>query len=270
MKSIDIYGFGNGIVDILLEVNDAEFEQLQTEKATMRLVSEEEQKNLLSQFSDRTLHLVSGGSVANSVILASQLGAKCAFATSLGDDRYGLHYKGEFDSLGIDLGNPLAAGGVTGTSAIIITPDAERTMRTCLGISAKFDRSHVDKDVIRHSQWIFIEGYLLSNSEETFDALLFGVQEAKNAHTRIALTVSESWIVDGFRDRLDQLAPSVDLIFCNETEGRSLAGANASDAQSAFTILKGLFPNVVVTCGEKGVLVSYGGEVTAVNAFPCE
>src|SRR6476646_3725184 len=102
MKEFDLIGLGNSLVDILLEITDAEFAPLEFEKGTMRLVDPPEQKQLLGLFRDHEPRLVSGGSVANSVIACSQLGGRGAFIGCVGDDRYGLHYAQEFEDLAID------------------------------------------------------------------------------------------------------------------------------------------------------------------------
>src|SRR5439155_25381190 len=140
---------GNAIVDIFLEVSDEEFATLGFERATMRLVELAEQKALLARFKDREPRLVSGGSVANSVIAFSQLGGQAAFIGCVGDDRYGLFYASEFEELGIDIGNPVIVGESTGTCVAIITPDAERTMRTCLAVSSHLSARHVDEARIK-------------------------------------------------------------------------------------------------------------------------
>ena len=57
----------------------------------MRLTERDEQQELLTAFRTREPRLVSGGSVANSVIACSQLGGSGAFVGGVGDDRYGLH-----------------------------------------------------------------------------------------------------------------------------------------------------------------------------------
>src|SRR6266700_3766593 len=105
MKQFHVCGLGNAIVDIFLALSDAEFADLGFERATMRLVEAPEQRLLLERFHSREPRLVSGGSVANSVIALSQLGGRGAFVGCVGDDRYGLHYKTEFDELDIDFGN---------------------------------------------------------------------------------------------------------------------------------------------------------------------
>src|SRR5438874_8026243 len=137
MKDYHVCGLGNALVDIFLELSDAEFARLGFEKGTMRLVDPGEQQGLLAAFRDHDLRLVSGGSVANSVIAVSQLGGAGAFTGCVGDDRYGLHYAAEFAELDIDFCNPPLVGETSGTCVSVITPDAERTMRTCLAVSSR-------------------------------------------------------------------------------------------------------------------------------------
>src|SRR5262245_66489979 len=108
----------------------------------MRLVELPEQKQLLDRLHSREPRLVSGGSVANSIIAFSQLGGDAAFIGCVGDDRYGLFYAGEFEELEIDIGNPVIVGESTGTCIALITPDAERTMRTCLAVSSHLADRH--------------------------------------------------------------------------------------------------------------------------------
>src|ERR1700677_1525057 len=112
-KEFQICGLGNAIVDIFLEVDDKEFSGLGFERGTMRLVELDEQKKLLGRYQGREPRLVSGGSVANSIIAFSQLGGDAAFIGCVGGDRYGLFYKTEFEELDIDIGNPIIVNGAT-------------------------------------------------------------------------------------------------------------------------------------------------------------
>ena len=100
MRDYHLIGLGNSLVDLFLDLTDAEFAQLQLERGTMRLVEKDEQRHLLDRFhKNHDLRLVSGGSVANSVIALSSLGGKGAFIGCVADDRYGLHYANEFTEL---------------------------------------------------------------------------------------------------------------------------------------------------------------------------
>src|SRR5438477_3065848 len=163
MKEFKLCGLGNAIVDIFLEVSDSEFASLGFERGSMRLVDLAEQKTLLDRYQKHEPRLVSGGSVANSVIAFSQLGGAAAFIGCVGDDRYGLFYTSEFEELGIEIGNPIIVNESTGTSLCVITPDAERTMRTCLAVSSHLAKRHVDEERVKKSEWLFIEGYVFAN-----------------------------------------------------------------------------------------------------------
>src|SRR5947209_9420891 len=247
MKQFHVCGLGNALVDILLELDDAEFAVLGFERGTMRLVVHAEQKRLLERFHGRDPRLVSGGSVANSVIAFSQLGGRGAFIGCVGDDRYGLFYKTEFDELDIDIGNPVIVGEPTGTCLSIITPDAERTMRTCLAVSSHLSARHVDGGRIKESEWLFVEGYVLANPDTGQGAVREAIQIAKLHGTKVALTCSEAFIVEVFGAAFHAAVAQTDLLFCNATEAQAMTGAK--DAPSAFAALKTVVPSAVVTDG---------------------
>lgn len=269
MSDFQVCGLGNAIVDIFLEVGDQDFESLGFERGTMRLVEHGEQQQLLSQFHDGShdLHLVSGGSVANSIIGFSQLGGKAAFIGCVGDDRYGLHYVEEFEQLSIDMGNPVLVGETTGTCLAIVTPDAERTMRTCLAVSSKLAARHVDKDLIAKSEWLFIEGYVFANPETGQHAIREAIQIAKENNTKIALTASDGFIPEVFGDVFREALEQSDLLFCNAPE--SVAVTQASNSEEAFAKLKEMVPNSVVTDGPNGAFVRFDGKECHVPAIVC-
>src|SRR5437899_11947 len=268
MKQFQICGLGNAIVDIFLELADVEFAALGFECGTMRLVELSEQRDLLQCFKDREPRLVSGGSVANSVIAFSQLGGDAAFIGCVGDDRYGLFYQNEFEVLDIDIGNPVIVGESTGTCVAIITPDAERTMRTCLAVSSHLAARHVDAERIKNSDWLFIEGYVFANPATGQGAIREAIRVARQHGVKVAITCSEAFIVNVFGDAFFEALKNADLLFCNETEG--CAVAKAQSAEEAFAKLKGVVPSVVVTAGAQGVYVRHGGVEAHVPAFACQ
>src|SRR5215831_4631837 len=204
MKQFKVCGLGNAIVDIFLELGDSEFASLGFERATMRLVELEEQKALLQRYQEHEPKLVSGGSVANSIIAFSQLGGQAAFIGCVGDDRYGLFYASEFEELGIDIGNPIIVNEATGTCVCIVTPDAERTMRTCLAVASHLSARHVDEERIKDSEWLFIEGYVFANPDTGQTAIREAIKIAKKHGVKVAVTCSEAFIVHVFGEALNQ------------------------------------------------------------------
>ncbi|MEM7478637.1 MAG: adenosine kinase [Planctomycetota bacterium] len=242
----------------------------------MRLVEKPEQLELLEKFQGTThdLKLVSGGSVANSIIAISQLGGTGAFIGCVSDDRYGKHYIDEFRELDIAFPNApaatqtTAAGEATGTCLALITPDAERTLRTCLAVSSTLSADHVTEDEIAQSTWLFIEGYVFANPETGQHAIREAIQLAKKHNTKIALTCSDGFIPEVFGDAFREALVESDLLFCNAPE--SIATTQESDSESAFAKLKELVPNCVVTDGPNGAFIRFGDETCHVPAIACE
>ncbi len=267
MREYQLCGLGNAIVDIFIEVSDEKFAALGFERGTMRLVDLEEQRRLLQSFQDCEPRLVSGGSVANSVIAFSQLGGEAAFIGCVGDDRYGLFYTSEFEELNIDMGNPVIVGAATGTCVALITSDAERTMRTCLGVSSHLAAKHVDAERIKNSEWLFIEGYVFANPAGQ-EAIREAVRLARRHGTKVAVTCSEAFILQAHGECFREALRQTDLLFCNESEACAVAGA-ASNASEAFARLKGVVPSVVVTAGAGGVYIRHNGVDKHVPAFAC-
>jgi len=268
MKEFQICGLGNAIVDIFLEVSEAEFAELGFERGGMRLVEQADQKALLERYQKHEPKLVSGGSVANSIIAFSQLGGQAAFIGCVGDDRYGLFYANEFEELGIDIGNPIIVNEGTGTCLCIITPDAERTMRTSLAVSSHLAARHVDANRVKKSDWLFIEGYVFANPDTGQTAIREAIKVAKATDTKVAITCSDAFVVNVFGDALRDALKQTDLLFCNETEACAVTGA--STAEDAFNKLTASIPSVVVTNGPHGAYVRHDGVKAHVPAFPSQ
>jgi sugar/nucleoside kinase (ribokinase family) len=267
-KDFHLCGLGNALVDIFLDLNDEEFAPLAFERGSMRLVEKAEQKALLTRFHTSEPRLASGGSVANSVIGFSQLGGKAAFIGCVGDDKYGLFYQREFEQLGIDFGNPVIVDEFTGTCVSIVTPDAERTMRTCLAVSSHLSDRHVDAARVAASEWLFVEGYVFANPDTGQGAIRKAIQVAKANGVKVALTCSEAFVPQAFGEAFTAALADADLLFCNASEAQAVTGTGS--AVEAFAQLKGRVPNAVVTDGPHGAHVRFGGQTVHVPAFPCD
>ena len=268
MKEFKLCGLGNALVDIFLEISEQEFATLGFERGGEQLVDLAEQKQLLERYPKHEPKLASGGSVANSIITFSQLGGSAAFIGCVGDDRYGLFYSNEFEELGIDIGNPIIVNESTGTCLCLITPDAERTMRTCLAVSNHLSARHVEERRIKNSEWVFIEGYVFGNPNTGQTAIREAIRMAKLHGTKIAITCSDAFVPQVFGDALNEALRQADLFFCNE--GEACAVAKAKNAEEAFNKLKGQIPSLVVTNGPHGAFVRHDGVEAHVPSFPSQ
>lgn len=263
-KYIDLCGLGNALVDLLFEIDDKELSNLQLKKGEMRLVSIEEQESLLKKLEGRNHNKCSGGSAGNTIITFTNFGGKSAYKTVLGNDDFGRFYEDDFNQMAIELASSKIDGLPTGTCIVLISPDSERTMHTCLGAAAKFNPSHLKEDYIKNAKWLYIEGFKFSEQSST-EAIFKAVEIAKNYNTKIALTFSDYFITETFRENLKKVAEASDLIFCNENEAISFT--QTDNIQSALELMNSKFSNFCITMGAQGAIVSWEGEIIRVPAY---
>jgi fructokinase len=257
-KRFDVYGLGNALVDIQYDVDPAWLRTMGIDEGVMTLVDEARQQALIDALDRPPVRRSSGGSAANSMIALAVLGGRASYACLVGDDDLGAFYLDDLEAAGVACNRNGRAHGTTGRCLVLITPDAERTMSTFLGITASFGPRQIDEAVVAGSRYLYIEGYLLS-SDSGFEAALAAQRYAHARDTRIALTLSDPFIVGAFGKRVERLIETgVDLLFCNEHEARAWTGADDLDA--ACAALGRQVGGFAVTCGAGGARVGDGGK----------
>ena len=250
-----ILGIGNAIVDVICKVDDQYLEKNKLTKSTMKLVDETEFKKLLSTL--KIEETVSGGSVANSIVGLSQLGNDVGFIGKVNFDTLGQKYEEglikEKVQYFYDKKEELSP---TGTCLILITPDAERTMVTFLGIAGKISEKDINENAVKKSELIFLEGYLWDEGEpkSAFD-------KAMLMSNRKAMSLSDQFCVERHKDSfLDLVKNKLDIIFANEQEIKSLI--NAKSFEDVITFGKQLKKLLVITRGKNGSIAIKNNEVT--------
>lgn len=255
-KDIDICGLGNGLVDLLYEVSFEELKQLGLRKGEMRLVDSDLQHKLLEKLSGREHKICSGGSAANTIIAFSKFGGTSAYHTVVGNDQFGRFYVDEFNKLGILINAPMVSEP-TGTCIVLITPDSERTMNTSLGATAHFGVEHLNPDYIKRAKWLYLEGYKFS-AEKSTQALFHSIELAKSFGTKISLTLSDVFIIKNYFDKVLNVLPHIDLLFCNENEAKTLT--ETEKFEDAKVHLSKMLSNFVITRGELGAFANLEGK----------
>ena len=249
-KTIQLCGIGNGLVDMQFRVSDAIITKLPNiAKSEMRLIEELEQISTISLLKNIVPNRCSGGSATNTLYAFAQFGGKGAYLTSVGDDGNGKYYYNELDSVGIKYKNNIIKDKATGTCLVLITPDGERTMLTCLAASQYFGLEHLDEELIATSEWLYIEGYKFTEKEGK-ESIFKAIEIAKNNNTKIAITASDVFIINTCRDNFMSALSNADLIFCNQNEASAITNTTAPD--NIFNKLKQLCKNVVMTMGANG------------------
>ena len=173
-------------------------------------------------------------------------------------------YAQEFHELGIILDAEVKEQSKTGTCLVLITPDAERTMMTSLGVNSTYNRDHLVEETIARSEWLYVEGYRLTEPGGA-DAIREAVILAKKHDTKIAFTYSDAFVVNAFRDIVEEISSFTDLIFCNETE--AMAYTHTSEHEQAFAALTKKFTHTVMTRGKHGSELFVKGERHTIPAY---
>lgn len=257
MKKYHVYGVGNALVDMEFEVEDAFFEQYGIEKGLMTLVDEPRQHELMGHLDAFEGRRASGGSAANTIIAVSYFGGRAFYSCKVADDDLGDFYCNDLQAAGVDTNvNNGRQPGITGKCLVMVTPDAERTMNTYLGITETFSVDELQRDAIEASEYLYMEGYLVT-SETGRHAAIEARKIAEKAGVKTALTFSDPAMVQYFRDGLgEMIGERVDLLFCNEAEAKSWAGSD--DLNEAVEAMKQVADSFAITLGSKGALLFDG------------
>jgi sugar/nucleoside kinase (ribokinase family) len=265
--SYDVYGVGNSLVDIQAQVGDATLQRLEFPKGSMTLVDEATQQKVLGNLNGVPIHRCAGGSAANTIMGVADLGGKAAYAGKVGADELGRFCLGDMRRLGVAIDVPPAVGQ-TGTCVILITPDAQRTMLTHLGVSSTLSPGDIDANEIRKAKYVYVEGYLFTGSS-TREAALRAIALAKSHGVKVAFTVSDPFLIAQFREEFWELIRGpVDLLFCNLEEARSLTGIG--DPIECAREIHRYAPNVALTLGADGSILMHEGTVLPIEGVPVE
>lgn len=269
-KKFDVYGIGNALVDMEFEVTADFLKKANIEKGLMTLVDEARQTEIINTLHGTQHKRSCGGSAANTMIAVSQFGGKSFYSCKVASDETGDFYFKDLMDNGVEtnLSSSSLESGVTGKCIVLITPDADRTMNTYLGITSNFSTKELMEEHIKNSNYLYIEGYLVA-SPTGKEASIKARKIAEAHNVKTALTFSDVNMVNFFGDGLkEMLGNGVDLLFCNEAE--AFAYTKSNDLKEACAALKKIAKTFAITLGPKGALVYDGKEEIHVVTIPVE
>jgi len=272
LKKYAIYGVGAALVDTEVAVEDEFLSTAEIKKGVMTLVDQPRQAELLSLLSSDSSNIIRkcGGSVCNSMVAASQLGAKTFFSGKVARDNDGELYADDLMACGVTFQSASPESGVTGKCLVMVSSDAERTMNTFLGVSEDLSMREIDQSALATSQWLYLEGYLVTDQRraEMAESL---VDMARENGVRVAVSLSDPFVVELFGGSLRQIIGSgIDMLFCNIQEALTFTGAASIDGAAAA--LAKYASTFVITNGDQGALFFDGNNThtthgIAVNAI---
>jgi len=264
----DVLGIGNAIVDVLARTDDDFLVRQNMRKGAMTLIDEARATSIYDAMGPAVE--ISGGSAANTIVGCASLGGRAAFVGKVKDDELGRVFAHDIRAAGVAFDTPPASEGPsTARCYVLVSPDGERTMNTYLGAAQDLHPRDIDPDAIAASAITYLEGYLW-DPKHAKDAFLKAAAAAHEAKRMVALTLSDAFCVDRWRDEFLGLVRdgTVDLLFANEAELRSLY--QTADFDTALAALRREARLAVVTRSEHGCVVAARDKVLAVPASPVE
>jgi adenosine kinase len=262
----DVLGIGNAIFDVLVKTDEKFLSRHGMTKGSMTLIDEARAAAIYRDMGPATT--MSGGSAANTIVGIASFGARAAYVGKVKQDEVGTLYTHDIRTAGVAFNTKADADGpATGCSYILVTGDGERTMNTYLGAAQNLLPGDIDPAEIAAAQIVYLEGYLW-DPRDAKDAFVKASTIAHGAGRQVALTLSDAFCVDRYRDEFIELMRkgTVDLVFANESELHSLY--ETSDFDSALKALREDVKLGVVTRSEKGCVVAAKDGIVAVPASP--
>ena len=253
-----IVGAGSPLVDLLVEEDDAFVERLGSEKGGMELVDSDVIDGAV-QSTSAEVSYVPGGSACNTLVGIGKLGGRARMIGRLGKDSLADIFQNGLSTAGVESGI-IQSDAPTGRVLSVVTPDAQRTMFTCLGAAAEFHPDDVDGSHFEAATIVHVEGYQLFNRALVDKILTLSRQSG----AKLSLDLASFQVVRACKPLLEQIIPeSVDILLANEDEAKEFSGVGEEESLEQFAKLVDI---AVVKLGERGALIARGDERLQVNA----
>jgi sugar/nucleoside kinase (ribokinase family) len=263
----DVVGIGNAMVDILAPADEAFLAEHGLPKGAMTLVEAAQAAKIYEAMVSGVE--MSGGSVGNTMAGLASLGGTGSYIGKVHNDQLGGIFHHDMESMGITFGTaPALDSSPTARCLVIVTPDGQRSMATYLGACVELGPEDIDADTIQSHKVTYLEGYLW-DAPMAKEAMIKAAELAHDAGRQVALTLSDPFCVDRYRDSFrDLILNHIDILFANEQEIISLY--QAEDVYAALELGRGDCNLVAITRSADGSLIATGDMVHQISAVPVE
>lgn len=256
--SFDLIGVGSPIMDLLAPVPEAFLANIAGEKGGMVLIDDVEMARIVALLPESPA-TSTGGSAANATLNATRLGLRTTFLGKLGQDTIADAYRTRFQQVGVDATHFKSAPLPNARCLALVTPDAQRTMRTSLAAAMTLSPTEISPADFAGCRHAHIEGYLVFNQ-----ALATAVLDAaRAAGCTVSLDLASFEVVGASRDWLFQqfARGGITIAFANEDEIRALFQDTTSDYDVLARRLAGLGVLAAVKMGKDGAWLARGQEL---------
>jgi len=263
----DVVGIGNALVDVIAHADDSFIELESLVKGSMTLIESDRAASLYKALGSGVE--MSGGSAANTMCGVASFGGRAAYIGKVSNDDLGQVFGHDLRAVGVAFRPGVPAGDMpTGSCIIVVTPDAQRTMNTHLGVSSLLCPPDIDLDTVAAGAVLYMEGYLFDRPEAK--AAFRHASQIAHQHGRmVSLTLSDSFCVDRHRDDFRALvSDEVDILFGNEDELLSLYEVSSFD--EAVAAVRADCAMAAITRGAVGSVIITRQEILVIDAEPVD
>ncbi len=259
-----ILGIGSALIDTLLPVDDAFLaNHVPGGKGGMVCASRTEQDRWIG-LAGREPVRAAGGAADNTLMALGHLGADTVLFAKIGHDPDGEFYRRKLLESNVEPRLVMSGSSGTGRCLELVTPDGERTMRTCLGASGELTPEEADRIDFSGFGLVYFAGYLFSNMP-VLEKIL---DKARRAKCLVAMDLASFEVMETFRKEvLQALKCDIDMVFGNEEETSVLTGPGKSAEAMALELGK-LCKVAAVKRGPQGSCVSVDGRLTVEKITP--
>ena len=263
----DVIVIGNAIVDVISAVPESQIIDFGINKGAMTIIDIEQAEKIYGLM-DKKFE-ASGGSAANTLAGLSSLGGKGAFIGKVKNDSLGKIFCEDLMDVGVVHKTiPSLDGPPTARCLVFVTPDAERTMQTYLGISVELGPEDIDHDSIISADITYLEGYLF-DPPKAQQAFISASKIAHNANRKVALSLSDAFCVDRHRSEfIAFISDHADILFANEAEITSLFEVDSFE--EAVKLIQSFCKTAVLTRGVQGCTIVESEKIFEVQACRVE
>ncbi len=260
---VDVVGVGNAIVDVIAQASDTFIQSQGIVKGSMTLIDESRAQELYRGMGPGIES--SGGSAANTMAGIASFGGTASYIGKVANDQLGVVFGHDMRAAGVGYDVPASPEGpATARCLILVTPDAQRTMNTYLGISSQLVPEDVMVETVAAGKIVFCEGYLW-DVESAKLAIRKAMKVATDAGRKSALALSDTFCVERHHQEFRELvAGPVDILFANKEELFSLY--ETTDLAAAIDILRTEVEVGCVTLGRGGSILVAKDEIVEVPA----
>ena len=192
-----------------------------------------------------------GGPAANAAVAIARLSGRAAFGGYLGKDLYGDQHRRELREEGVCLELVVRGSAPTPVSAILVKPDGRRSVSYYHEATPPLSEGDITLRRVEPSVILFDGHQPLASPPLAREAQDKGVATVLDAGSVHPGTIA--------------LADQVDYLVCSEKFARNFT--EETELEAALQKLRECAPIVVITCGERGLLWSRGGESGRMPAF---